>query len=150
MVSQSVSISGVGGQNNTMITCQAEQRGQDGHLIYNSSLAVIRLKMTSKLMLKHLDIWSTWEIIIFVLLVVGSLLLLACCGCGMYFCCGTRGDPYTIMSNSAETQTLRSPSAETQTSETQVGLLEPALQINETVIDISTTETRIHRTYAER
>ena len=164
MVSQSVSISGVGGQNNTMITCQAEQRGQDGHLIYNSSLAVITLKMTSKLMLKHLDIWSSWEIIIFVLLVVAAFLLLTCCGMYCFFA-KWRKPQKVIKSNSAETQTSHQQSitcvtipepvsTKKEKSEAQVTQMQMQSELSSeretNITRISSMDTRIRGEYADR
>ena len=80
-----------------MITCQAEQRGRNGVLLYNSTLAILRLEVLSQLMLTSmcLDWWCGWEIIIFVLLVVGLFILVACCG--MYFFFATRGKPYNVI-----------------------------------------------------
>eukprot|EP00092_Neocalanus_flemingeri_P019108 GFUD01020698.1.p1 GENE.GFUD01020698.1~~GFUD01020698.1.p1 ORF type:complete len:558 (+),score=90.32 GFUD01020698.1:200-1873(+) len=100
LVSRSVSIDGLAGQNNTMLTCQAEQRGLNGVLLYNSTLAIIRLDVLSQLLLVCLDWWCGWETLIFILLVVGLFLLVACCG--MYFFFATRGTPYNVIMYDSE------------------------------------------------
>jgi len=105
LVSRSVTFDGSKHQNNTELSCHAEQRGQGGLLLYNSSLAIIRLEVLSPLMLVCVEWWCGWELIIFILLVVGLLLLVACCG--MYFFFATRGKPYNIvMYDSEENNTM--------------------------------------------
>ena len=83
-----------------MLTCHAEQWGHNGVLLYNSTVARIRLEVLSPLMLGCLDWWCGWEIIIFVLLVVGLFILVACCG--IYFFFGTRGQPYNVVMYDSE------------------------------------------------
>jgi len=101
LVTRIVSIDGITEQNNSTLSCHAEQRGPDGDLIYNSTLASLRLDELSTLALYCSNWWCGWEIIIFVVLVLGLFLLVAFCG--IYFFCATRKKPYTvIMYNSEE------------------------------------------------
>ena len=60
-----------------MLTCHAEQWGHNGVLLYNSSVAIIRLEVLSPLMLICSDWLCGWEIIIFALLVVGVFIVVA-------------------------------------------------------------------------
>ena len=94
-MSRSVSIPGSDHQNNTVLTCHAEQLGHNGVLLFNSSVAIIRLEVLSLRMLICSDWWCEWEILIFVLLVVGVFILVACCG--IYFFFATRGTPYNVV-----------------------------------------------------
>merc|ERR1712106_7666 len=103
-VTRSISLAGSDQQNNTEITCHAEQRGQNGVLLYNSSVSIIRLEVLSPLMLICMDWWCGWEILIFVLLVVGLFILVACCG--MYFFFATRGKPYNLVMYDSENNNL--------------------------------------------
>ena len=106
-----------------MLTCHAEQWGHNGVLLYNSTVARIRLDVLSPLMLVCSDWWCGWELIIFVLLVVGFFILVACCG--IYFFFATRGSPYNVVmydskeSKASQQHLIAKP-------ETSVGILEPA------------------------
>merc|ERR1712106_997151 len=147
-VTRSISLAGSDQQNNTEITCHAEQRGLNGVLLYNSSVSIIRLEVLSPLMLICMDWWCGWEILIFVLLVVGLFILVACCG--MYFFFATRGKPYNLVMYDSEENNASKQHLMFQ-QETPVRIPDPAFvlqtQTNNSAFDLSLNNQVDYHTY---
>jgi len=89
--------------NNTLVTCHAEQREElSGSLIYNSSVAIIRLEevLEPLALAECLDWWCEYQIFLFIMLVMLVLIIISCCG--MYFFFATRGKPYNVIMYNSE------------------------------------------------
>ena len=89
--------------NNTLVSCHAEQRdGVTGSLIYNSSVAIIRLEevLEPMALAECLDWWCEYQIFLFIMLVMLVLIIISCCG--MYFFFATRGKPYNVIMYNSE------------------------------------------------
>ena len=89
--------------NNTLVSCHAEQRDElSGSLIYNSSVAIIRLEevLEPLALAECLDWWCEYQIFLFIMLVMVVLIIISCCG--MYFFFATRGKPYNVIMYNSE------------------------------------------------
>ena len=89
--------------NNTLVSCHAEQRDEvTGSLIYNSSVAIIRLEevLEPMALAECLDWWCEYQIFLFIMLVMLVLIIISCCG--MYFFFATRGKPYNVIMYNSE------------------------------------------------
>ena len=90
-------------RNNTLISCHAEQRDElSGSLIYNSSVAIIRLEQVFEplALAECLDWYCEYQIFLFIMLVMVVLIIISCCG--IYFFFATRGKPYNVIMYNSE------------------------------------------------
>ena len=90
-------------RNNTLVSCHAEQRDElSGNLIYNSSVAVIRLEevLEPLALAECLDWYCEYQTFLFIMLVMVVLIIISCCG--MYFFFATRGKPYNVIMYNSE------------------------------------------------
>jgi len=103
VVSRTVSVDSANVQNNTEVTCHAEQRDElTGRLVYNSSVVLVRMEETiiPLPIMECVDWWCEYQIFLFIMLVMVVLIIISCCG--MYFFFATRGKPYNIIMYNSE------------------------------------------------
>ena len=87
--------------NNSLVSCHAEQR-HEARLLYNSSVAVVRLEEALVPVASTLceDWWCEYQVFLFIMLVMVVLIIFSCCG--MYFFFATRGKPYSMVMYNSE------------------------------------------------
>ena len=100
-VSRRVLVDTRGLANNSLVSCHAEQR-HGARLLYNSSVAVVRLEEALVPVASTLceDWWCEYQVFLFIMLVMVVLIIFSCCG--MYFFFATRGKPYSMVMYNSE------------------------------------------------
>ena len=100
-VSRTVLVDTRGLANNSLVSCHAEQR-HEARLLYNSSVAVVRLEEALVPVASTLceDWWCEYQVFLFIMLVMVVLIIFSCCG--MYFFFATRGKPYSMVMYNSE------------------------------------------------